>query len=384
MKKLTIGNAKKLISLLLAFSFIALTACSSSGGTAATNPPAGGNTSAQSTNGSSGNDGDSTKTLFDLRVVDPPVDYLEFVTAWELGFFEDAGINIVFVGELSGITNYQAIEQGIIDASYSGHPSGVAQARIEGLKVTMIAPGMIDTPTSPHVTYLVKKDSPLKTLDDLKGASVGIDGIGACTSGYVEFYQLSNGLTTGSLAGGSDEYNFVTFGDAGTMEQAVLQGDIDVSTSHTPYAEITLATGEVRALGTTYDIFQSGAGGLGARVLADRVIVEHPEVAQGFVDAMYRARLWTNDHFEQAGDLVAAVLGLEKGDVLAIIQDDHKNVSPEYLDIWFDMGILTGLWNPGDIEKDEIYTNEFVPADAPASDKTLEWDGVPNRVFHQD
>jgi hypothetical protein len=48
------------------------------------------------------------------------------------------------------------------------------------------------------------------------------------------------------------------------------------------------------------------------------------------------------------------------------------------------MGLLTGLWNEGDITKDEIYTNEFVPKDAPESDKDLHWDGVPNRVFHVD
>jgi ABC-type nitrate/sulfonate/bicarbonate transport system substrate-binding protein len=236
---------------------------------------------------------------------------------------------------------------------------------------------MVDTAFSPHVTYLVDKDSPLTTLDDLNGAKVGIGGIGSCTSGYVQYYLAREGFD-------QDNVEFITFSTSGTMEQAVIQGDIDVTTSHTPYAEITLKTGEVRALGTTYDIFGNGAGGLGARVLSDRIINEHPDVAQGFVDAMYRARLWTNDNIEEAGDLVAAVLGLEKGDVLAIIQDDHKNVASEYLDIWFDMGLLTGLWNEGDITKDEIYTNKFVPNDPPASDKTLKWDGVPNRVFHVD
>ncbi|MDR1641977.1 MAG: ABC transporter substrate-binding protein [Clostridiales bacterium] len=321
---------------------------------------------------------EAAKELFTLRVVDPPYDYLEFVTAWELGFFEDAGINIEFIGELSqGITNYQAIEQGIIDASYSGHPSNVAQARAAGLKVTMIAPGMLDTPESPHVTYLVQNDSKLQTLADLHGGvKVGIGGIGSCTSGYVEYVALQNGYP-------KDDVEFITFSTGGgTMEQALLQGDIDVTTSHTPYAEITLKTGEVRAIGNTYDIFNSGAGGLGARVLADRIIEEHPEVAQGFVDAMYRSRLWTNDHFEEAGDLVAAVLGLNKGDVLAIYQDTNKNVDPSYLDIWFDLAVQTGILEEGVITKEEIFTNKFVPKDAPASDKELHWDGVANRVFH--
>jgi ABC-type nitrate/sulfonate/bicarbonate transport system substrate-binding protein len=317
------------------------------------------------------------KKLFNLRVVDPPVDYLEFVTAWELGFFEEEGINIEFIGTLpSGLKDLQAIEQGLIDASYSGHPSNIAQARLAGIKVKIVQPGMIDTPQSPHVTYLVKKDSKYKTLDDLKGAKVGVSGIGVCTSGYVQYYLERGGWS-------KDDVDFLTFATAGTQEQAVIQGDIDVSTSHTPYAEITLKTGEVRSIGTTYDIFQSGAGGLGARTLAERIINDHPEVAQGYVNAMYRARLWTNSHFEEAGDLVAAVLGLKKGDVLAIYQDTNKNIDPDYLKIWFDIGLKIGLWNEGDIKPDEIYTNQFVPKDAPTSDKELHWDGTPNRVFHK-
>jgi ABC-type nitrate/sulfonate/bicarbonate transport system substrate-binding protein len=377
MKNATRFNIKTVLSLLLALTLVfALAACSGKGAGSASTPTPDSGASAGGTPDAGASGG--SKEPFTLRVVDPPVDYLEFVTAWELGFFEDEGINIEFVGSLeSGLTDYQAIEQGIIDASYSGHPSGVAQARAAGLSVKIVAPGMIDTPDSPHVTYLVKKDSSLQTLDDIQGAKVGIGGIGSCTSGYVQYLLTQQGHD-------KDDVEFITFTESGTMEQAVIQGDIDVTTSHTPYAEITLKTGEVRSLGTTYDIFGNGAGGLGARVLADRIIDEHPEVAQGFVNAMYRARLWTNDHFEEAGDLVAAVLGLEKGDVLAIYQDDHKNIAPEYLDIWFEMAIATGILDEGAVAKEDIYTNSFVPADVPAADKDLHWDGEPNRVFHKD
>ncbi|MDR3258635.1 MAG: ABC transporter substrate-binding protein [Fusobacteriaceae bacterium] len=329
---------------------------------------------ASSTENKTSKDG---KKLFNLRVVDPPVDYLEFVTAWELGFFEEEGINIEFIGTLpTGLKDLQAIEQGIIDASYSGHPSNIAQARLAGIKVKIVQPGMVDTAESPHVTYLVKKDSKIKSLDDLKGAKVGVSSIAVCSSGYVQYYLERGGWS-------KDDVEFLTFATSGTQEQAVIQGDIDVSTSHTPYAEITLKTGEVRSIGTTYDIFHSGAGGLGARTLAERIINEHPEVAQGFVNAMYRARVWTNDHFVEAGDLVAAVLGLNKGDVLAIYQDTNKNIDPDYLKIWFDIGIKIGFWKEGDITPDEIYTNQFVPKDAPAADKDLHWDGTPNRVFHK-
>ncbi|MDR1542576.1 MAG: hypothetical protein LBU32_32295 [Clostridiales bacterium] len=68
-------------------------------------------------------DGAKSAELFTLRVVDPPFYYLEFVTAWELGFFEDAGINIEFIGDLSGITNYTAfhIKIPFLELNYTGY-----------------------------------------------------------------------------------------------------------------------------------------------------------------------------------------------------------------------------------------------------------------------
>ncbi|MDR1590183.1 MAG: ABC transporter substrate-binding protein [Oscillospiraceae bacterium] len=312
--------------------------------------------------------------LFELRAFTPST-FMEFTIADEMGFFRDAGIKIKYVGsQPTGITDLQLIEQGEIDVSYSGHPTVVAQGRLAGLKVKMIVPGMVDGPDNPHVTYLVKEDSPLKTLDDIVGKKVAISGTGVCTDGYLRYYLTQRGLDP-------DSVEFVGLPQAGQQELAVVEGLVDVTTSHTPYASIALEAGGVRVLGRTWDIFGSPGAGLGARSLPEWIIDEHPDVAQGFVDAMYRARLWSNANPIEAQNLMAAVLGLEEGSVLALLQDENKLIDPSYIDHWVNLAEDIGLWEAGAVAADDIYTNEFVPKDAPESDKTLHWDGLVHNTY---
>lgn len=302
--------------------------------------------------------------------------FQEFQLADELGFFKDAGIKIKYVGALpSGTTDLQLIQQGQADVSYSGHPATVAQARLSGVQVTMVAPGMVDDPKHPHVTYLVKKgNSKINSLKDIGGAKIGISASGVCTDGYLKYYAQKNSINPKSLS-------FITMPTGGQPEQAVLQGLIDVTDSHTPYAGIAEDTGKYSIIGTTWDIFQTPAAGLGARTLPDWIIRNYPQVAQGFSDAMYRARLWSNANLTEAGNLVAAVLKLKPGDVRPTVQDSQKNITPSYIELWFNIAEEISLWKHGDIKETDIYTNAFVPKDAPVSDKTLSWSGKVQNNF---
>ncbi|MDR3277498.1 MAG: ABC transporter substrate-binding protein [Oscillospiraceae bacterium] len=382
MKKTT-GATKRLIAAALAIIMVfALYACQKSAGEtpatatppAATTPPASDTTTPEDGAPAADPEPIPEAELFELRAFTPTT-FMEFTIADEMGFFRDAGIKIKYVGsQPTGITDLQLIEQGEIDVSYSGHPSVVAQSRLAGLKIKMIAPGMVDGPDNPHVTYLVKKDSPLQTLDDIVGKKVGYAGPGVCTDGYLKYYLNSKGLD-------SESVEFVTLPQGGQPELSVVEGLIDVTTSHTPYATLALETGDVRVLGKTWDIFASPAAGLGARSLPEWIIDEHPDVAQGFVDAMYRARLWCNANPAESADLMAAVLGLAPGSVLPLLQDENKNVVPEYIDLWIELAESVALWDAGAVDPADIYTNAFVPKDAPASDADLHWDGLVHNVY---
>jgi hypothetical protein len=85
----------------------------------------------------------------------------------------------------------------------------------------------------------------------------------------------------------------------------------------------------------------------------------------------------------EAQNLMAAVLGLEEGSVLALIQDENKSIDPEYIKLWMDLGEKVGILRPGEVAAEEIYTNKFVPKDIPESDSALHWDGLVRNDYGQ-
>jgi ABC-type nitrate/sulfonate/bicarbonate transport system substrate-binding protein len=302
---------------------------------------------------------------FKLRAVDQTT-FSETIIADRLGFFADEGIEIEYVGVLGqGVSQYQAVVQGYIDVFTQGHPSAIAQARLAGLEITQVVPGFLDHPDNPHIMYLVREDSPYKTLTDIGrfGAKVAAgSAFSPCTNGYLQYYLSKNGFDP------DKSIEFVVFSQSGTAELALAEGQIDITTSHTPYGGIGLAMGGTRLLATTWDIFHSPGAGLAARGFADSFIEQYPDIVQGFSNAMYRARVFVENNNEYARIIGGEYLGLDPQEISSNSYDQNKNISPEYVEEWWEIAEFIGLWKHGDIQPEEVYTNAFVPEDIPESD----------------
>ncbi|MDR2671131.1 MAG: ABC transporter substrate-binding protein [Oscillospiraceae bacterium] len=306
--------------------------------------------------------------LFTLRMI-TLTGFNELNVADALGFFRDEGIQIEYIGALSkGVTEHQLLTQGEVDVFVQSHPPVVAQARLAGMKSIAVTTGIVDHEEYTHVRYLVQKDSPIQSLDDAVGHKVAITRINPCEDGYVKYYLKTRGLDP-------EGAEFVTL-ESGTLEQSLMQGLVDITTSHPPFAGAALATGEVREIFNTWEMFGSPGAGLSTRGFSEAFIQEHPDVVQGFVNALYRARVWINNNIEEAQAIVADFLDLDPADLSSFYFDENKNIDPTYIEKWFEISEEIGLWAPGDILPTDIYTNDFVPADIPESDATLHWEGA--------
>jgi ABC-type nitrate/sulfonate/bicarbonate transport system substrate-binding protein len=308
-----------------------------------------------------------TKEPYKLRAVTQQT-FSETIIADMLGFFADEDIEMEYIGALgTGVTQFQAIELGEIDVFTQGHLTEVAKARLGGLMMTAVAPGFIDDPDNPHVNYLVREDSPLQTLADITkyNAKIAADPEGVCTGGFIIRFCNDNGLDW-------HEVEFVNIqGQVGLAEQSLLQGLIDVTTSHTPLYSKALAQGGVRSLGTSYDIVQSPSGGLAVRGFSDKFIEEHPDVVQGWVNAMYRARVFMENNPVYSSIVGAEYLELTPEEAISNSYDQHKNIEPEWAEQWVKLGEASNYWETGQFKAEELYTNQFVPEDAPASDAEI-------------
>ena len=293
--------------------------------------------------------------LFTIKTI-TQTGFNEINVADELGFFKEEGINIEYTGVLGkGVTEFQLLEQGVNDAFTGSHPPTVAQARLAGLKVKIVAPGMVDNEKSPHVRYLVQENSPITSLDQIVDKKVAITSTAPCYDGYLTYYLQQKNIK------GKPE--FVTLSTAGQQEQSLAQGLVDVTTSHPPYAGKALAAGGVRQIATSWDILHSPGAGLSCRGFTEDFIKEHPDQVQGFVNALYKARVWINSNQDEAINIVAKYLKLEPKDLSVFWYDEEKNINPEYINEWYNISETIGLWKKGDITQEELYTNEFVPKD---------------------
>ncbi|MDR0671539.1 MAG: ABC transporter substrate-binding protein [Oscillospiraceae bacterium] len=349
----------KLWSRLLALTLLlALPGCANNGANADTSPPAAQGSDTQ----------DGGEELFTLRMI-TITSFNELNVADALGFFRDEGIQIEYIGTLSkGVTEHQLLTQGEVDVFVQSHPPVVAQARLAGMRSIAVTTGIVDHEEYTHVRYLVQKDSPIQSLDEAVGHKVAITRINPCEDGYVKYYVQSRGLDPEGV-------EFVTL-EAGTLEQTLMQGLVDITTSHPPYAGAALATGEVREIFNTWEMFGSPGAGLSTRGFREDFIQEHPEVVQGFVNALYRARVWINNNIDESKAIVADFLDLDPSDLSSFYFDENKNIDPAYIEKWFEISETIGLWSPGDILPTDIYTNDFVPADIPAGDAALHWEGA--------
>jgi sulfonate transport system substrate-binding protein len=302
--------------------------------------------------------------LFTLRAV-TQTGFSETIIADQLGFFKDEGIQINYIGTLGqGISQYQAVEQGDIDVFTGGHLTDLTKARLAGLTSVAVAPGIVDDPDLWHVVYLVPNNSSIHSIADFAGKKVAISGTSVCTDGFIRKYFQDHGLDYNSI-------QFVTLPQAGQMEQAVVNGLVDVTTSHPPYGGKALAAGGVRKVGDSFDIVGTAAGGLSVRGFSEKFIKEHPAVVQGFVNATYRARLFVLANPAYSKIVTAKFFGLKPEEVSIFAFTNEKDIPPDWADLWFKMSEDLGYWKHGDITPDQVYTNKFVPKDPPASDAQI-------------
>ncbi|RQW10404.1 ABC transporter substrate-binding protein [Paenibacillus rhizophilus] len=305
----------------------------------------------------SDNSGASSKAdsdgLFPIRVA-TQTGFNEITIADELGYFKEEGIKIEYTGVLGkGVTEYQLIAQGINDAFISGHPPNVAQARLAGLKMLAVAPGMVDNKDFPHVRYLVQDSSPIRSLNDIVGKKVAISNVGPCTDGYLKYYLSQQHL--------SEDVNWTTLPAPGQQEQSLEQGLVDVTTSHPPFAGIALKQKGIRQIATSWDILHSPGAGLSVRGFSEDFIKQHPDVVKGFTKALAKVRPWVNSHQEEAKQIVAKQLKLEPEDLSVFWYDEDKDINQDYIKQWFDISEQIGLWKKGDIQPADIFTNEYAP-----------------------
>ncbi len=135
----------------------------------------------------------------------------------------------------------QALAAGALDCATQA-PLSLANGVVGGnLKAYIVAQHVFEKPGGFSVYWAVKDNSPIKTIADLKGKTVGISVIGGGTEGPFDMLLKQNGVDP------KKDIKLVEVGFA-VSEDALRQGRIDAVNMNQPFAARAEAKGGIRKL----------------------------------------------------------------------------------------------------------------------------------------
>jgi ABC-type nitrate/sulfonate/bicarbonate transport system substrate-binding protein len=135
----------------------------------------------------------------------------------------------------------QALAAGALDCATQA-PLSLANGVVGGnLKAYIVAQHVFEKPGGFSVYWAVKDDSPIKTIADLKGKTVGINVIGGGTYGPFAMLLQKNGVDP------KKDIKLVEVGFA-VSEEALRQGRVDAVNMNQPFAARAEAKGGTRKL----------------------------------------------------------------------------------------------------------------------------------------
>jgi ABC-type nitrate/sulfonate/bicarbonate transport system substrate-binding protein len=135
----------------------------------------------------------------------------------------------------------QALAAGAVDCATQA-PLALANGVLGGnLKAYIVAQHVFEKPGGFSVYWAVKDDSPIKTIADLKGKTVGINVIGGGTQGPMNILLKKSGVDP------AKDIKLVEIGFA-VSEDALRQGRVDAVNMNQPFATRAEAKGGIRKL----------------------------------------------------------------------------------------------------------------------------------------
>ncbi|HXF34480.1 MAG TPA: ABC transporter substrate-binding protein [Candidatus Acidoferrales bacterium] len=129
--------------------------------------------------------------------------YAVFLAAKDLGYYKERDLNVEITTFRGGPAAQEALAAGSVDMC-SIHPSGASLAIDKGVKEQIVALFTPPQPAGWHI--MVLSGSPIKSVADLNGKTIGVTQKGSLTDFWVQRAAKNAGITvtTVPLGGGVD------------------------------------------------------------------------------------------------------------------------------------------------------------------------------------
>ncbi|MET4244878.1 ABC-type nitrate/sulfonate/bicarbonate transport system substrate-binding protein [Bradyrhizobium sp. JR18.2] len=202
--------------------------------------------------------------------------------AEDLGYL--APLKLKWVGNtISGPHDIQTVVTGDIDIG--GAFYGAILKLIAAKAPVKAVVGYYGSDANTYYGYFVKEDSPIKTAHDLIGKKVAVNTLGAHLEFVLREYLARSGLS----AGEARKVTLVAVPPV-SGEQALRQGQVEVSALGGVLRDKALERGGIRSLFVDTGLFGQFTGG--AYVLREKFIKDNPNASRKLVEGISRAIEW--------------------------------------------------------------------------------------------
>ncbi|MGE3148364.1 MAG: ABC transporter substrate-binding protein [Pseudorhodoplanes sp.] len=214
------------------------------------------------------------------------------------GEFQKAGLDVEVVSTRGGSENVQAVTAGGMDIGYSPGTNAVLAAYAQGAKIKIISAefmGQNDT------FFYVPSDSPIKTIDDIKGKSVAFPRPGGAGEAILLALKAERKMDFKAVATGGMDATF-------TM---TMTKQIDVGYSVPPSVLDAVEKGQVRVVFAGDDV-KTLKDLTGRVIIASADFVKNRRaVATKFMEVLNRCIDWAYANKAESAKMYAALNKIE-------------------------------------------------------------------------
>src|SRR5262249_19896415 len=219
----------------------------------------------------------------------------------EVDYFKEEGLSIEYTMAVGGPALVQALAAGSIPAADIGvAPALIAAAR----KLPLISPALagIGTPKQPFTRIMVREDSPIRSVADLKGKRLAVHQRGAMEDLTLPALKASRGIGIEDLD--------IALVPAPNQPQALAEKQVDAIFVNPPIDAVAERKFKARTLINVADYVPY----IGYNTFTFRrdFVETYPEAAKGLMKGWIRTCRWINDNQAKAHAVMGGTLGIDE------------------------------------------------------------------------
>jgi NitT/TauT family transport system substrate-binding protein len=216
------------------------------------------------------------------------------------GEFRKAGLDVDIVSTRGGSENVQAVLTGAVDIGYGPGIASVLAAAMQGANIKLISSGFVGQSDS---FFYVRSDSPIKSIEDLKGKTLAFTRPGAVSEAILLALKTERKIDFKTVSGGAMDAIF-----AMTMTK-----QIDVGYSVPPFGLDAERKGDIRVV-FNGDAIESQRDVVSRVNIANSDFVRlRREIAVRFLKVLNQCIAWMYENKTEGVKIYAALNKIDEG-----------------------------------------------------------------------